>query len=192
MTRTNTFRVTFSANIDEAEGYLTEKSEKKLSSIPFEYGGLWGLEVIREWQEELKRAEEYSMAAFHGDLDRSDGILEVNTKELTKKLWEIGCTTDSFMATAYDIQGDMDEHIGIETYQASPEFHEWMHKTARSEAKTIAEKYRRDGVDYLCGFWPKREELVRFYVLQELAGQKWTPDTVPPNRDDDDMAEFRE
>jgi hypothetical protein len=190
MTRTgNTLRVTFSANIDFGEGYLTTKSYDTLSNIPASYGWMWAMDVVGDWQSEIDRVLDYAKAQHVGWMDATSPNNEpaADCREAALRLWEGGVWPDSFTLTDYEIGAELDSDFPygldpdseFDEYVCGDDFFELINKRAKVFADEAIAEMRENGVSYPHGNNPSISDLTMFYVLKGLVGKGDKPARVP-------------
>lgn len=182
MTRTNnTLRVTFSANIDAGEGYLTERNDTALYST-LDYDWLWTKDVVSDWKSDIDRILETAQAGFLGWYDSTSPNAEPakSVEELAERLWLGGVWPDGSMCVQYEEEAgvDLDDECKIDDYACGPDFFDWMIVRAKQDAKQAVADMRNSGVKYNHGRHPSYSDLLMFYVLSELIGKYEDPKTA--------------
>ncbi len=173
MTRTNnTLRVTFSANLDSGQAYITDKSREALSEV-IEQGWLWAKDVLTEWREEIDQSLEYAEASFLGwfDAHSPDAVIPKDSRQLAFRLWSGGVWPNLFNASDYvALSGARLDGADIEGISQSDDFFDDMKAHAMAEASASVKAMRDSGVRYTHGNCPSASDLTMFYVLRELVG----------------------
>lgn len=170
MTRTtNTHRVTFSANVDGGEGYLTAKNEGALQEI-LEFGGLWALDVIGDWEAQIGLIKETAEAQFMGFMaSRDEGLNDLGPKEMARKIWFDGVIPCGKVCDYYSWAGlEREDYEDVERYSNSAEFIEDVWPRVVQDAQELALGLIEGGPSFPHGRHPTYAQMLEYAVLVEL------------------------
>lgn len=192
---TRTIRVTFSADTDTGEGFLTERASFRMAEI-LNQGWMFARDVFGDWAAEIARMDELAIASYLGWLDKTapDAKPAQTNMDLALRIWRNGVWPDMFNANSYTSSvGKLPKRVAIteiDKVAASYEFWAAINDEAERDAKALVKDLREEGVAYSLGDFPNAKDLQMFYMLKELVGGDLSDDPRKAKTSPKELAEL--